>query len=252
MFDALTAPLITLVAEVGETVMSFYKRSLQIQLKSDQTPLTIADQIAHRLIVEGLKKLTPNTPILSEESGIVPFSERSTWREYWLIDPLDGTRDFLQHTGEFCICIAYIKDHNPVFGMIYAPLTKIHYYSKNGLAFKLENKIEQRLQARSPSSPFKIVIGHHSLHNKKLKNHLKKQKNYRLTELGSALKFCEIAQGLYDYYPQFGPCSEWDSAAGACILQAAGGSVVDENGSPLQYNTKDDLASPVFFASGKP
>ena len=251
MFDALISPLIKLTTEVGEVIMSFYKSDMRVELKSDQTPLTIVDQTAHQLIVSRLEKLTPSTPILSEESDNISFDARSKWNEYWLIDPLDGTRDFLEHTGEFCICIAYIKDHKPIFGMIYAPLTNTHYYTLNGQTLKREDGIETALQTRAPSNPIKVVIGHHSLHNKQLINHLK-QDNYEISRLGSALKFCQIAQGRYDYYPRFGPCSEWDTAAGVCILQNAGGSVVDKNGKALKYNTKDDLLSPVFFASGKP
>ena len=172
--------------------------------------------------------------------------------EYWLIDPLDGTRDFLEHTGEFCICIAYIKAHKPIFGMIYAPINKAHYYTLNGQSFKLQNKVEQTLVTQPPSTPLKVVIGHHSLLNDQLKEHLKQQSDYQISRLGSALKFCQIAEGCYDYYPRFGPCSEWDTAAGSYILQGAGGSVVDAQGKALKYNIRDDLTSPIFFASAKP
>ncbi|HAO70588.1 MAG TPA: 3'(2'),5'-bisphosphate nucleotidase [Gammaproteobacteria bacterium] len=252
MFDSLITPLTTLTTEVGEVIMSFYKSDMDVKVKSDQTPLTVVDQTAHQLIVEGLEELTPGTPILSEESDEISFDERSTWSEYWLIDPLDGTRDFLEHTGEFCICVAYIKDNTPVFGMIYAPLDQIHYYTLDGQAFKRQNDVEVTLKTHAPSSPLQVVIGHHSFHNEQLTSHLSQQADYEISRLGSALKFCQIAQGRYDYYPRFGPCSEWDTAAGVCILQNAGGSVIDKNGEVLKYNTKDDLLSPVFFASGKP
>ncbi|MBT3195129.1 MAG: 3'(2'),5'-bisphosphate nucleotidase CysQ [Candidatus Ruthia sp.] len=252
MFDSLITPLTTLTTEVGEVIMSFYKSDMSVEVKSDQTPLTVVDQTAHQLIVKGLQSLTPGTPILSEESDEISFDERSTWSEYWLIDPLDGTRDFLEHTGEFCICIAYIKDNTPIFGMIYAPLDKTHYYTLNGQTFKRQDGIDTTLKTNMPSSPLQVVIGHHSFHNEQLTSHLNQQADYEISRLGSALKFCQIAQGRYDYYPRFGPCSEWDTAAGVCILQNAGGSVVDENGQALKYNTKDDLLSPVFFASGKP
>ena len=251
MFNDLITPLIKLTTEVGELIMSLYKSELNVEGKSDGTPLTIADQKAHELIVKALKELKPNTPILSEESDANTLEQRSQWQEYWLIDPLDGTRDFLEHTGEFCICIAYIKNNQSIFGMIYAPLTKTHYYTKNQHAYKRVNNQEITITTKAPSSPLRVVIGHHSKHNKQLIKHFEKGENYTLSQLGSALKFCEIAQGNYDYYPRFGPCSEWDTAAGVCILQNAGGSVVDENGKALQYNTKSDLLSPVFFASGK-
>ena len=252
MFDALIPPLIKLTTEVGEVIMSFYKNDISVEVKSDQTPLTVVDQTAHQLIIKGLHSLTPDTPILSEESNEISFDERSKWSEYWLIDPLDGTRDFLEHTGEFCICIAYIKDHVPIFGMIYAPLDQIHYYTLDGQAFKRQNGVEVTLKTHAPSSPLQVVIGHHSFHNEQLTSHLSHQADYEISRLGSALKFCQIAQGHYDYYPRFGPCSEWDTAAGVCILQNAGGSVVDEHGKALKYNTKESLLSPIFFASAKP
>lgn len=252
MFDTPITPLIQLTNEVGSAIMSLYKSELSVEGKSDGTPLTIADQTAHQIIANGLEKLTPSTPILSEESDIIAFDKRSKWSEYWLIDPLDGTRDFLEHTGEFCVCIAYIKNHTPIFGMIYAPLSKTHYYTRDNQTFKRQNDIEEVIKAGSPSTPLRVVIGHHSFHNKQLTDHLECQSDYEIKRLGSALKFCEIAQGNYDYYPRFGPCSEWDTAAGVCILQNAGGSIVDEHGKPLKYNTKADLLSPIFFASGKP
>lgn len=251
MFDSLISPLITLTTQVGEVIMSFYKGDVSVVVKPDQTPLTVVDQTAHQLIVEGLNNLTPNTPILSEESDEISFNERSKWSEYWLIDPLDGTRDFLEHTGEFCICVAYIKNHVPVFGLVYAPLERIHYYTLDGQSFKQQAGAKTLLKTSPASNPLKVVIGHHSFHNEQLTNHLKHQSSYSISRLGSALKFCQVAEGRYDYYPRFGPCSEWDTAAGVCILQNAGGSVADEQGQALKYNTKDDLLSPIFFASGK-
>ncbi len=132
MFDLLTPKLIQLTTEVGETIMSFYNSNISVEMKDDETPLTIADETAHKLIEKGLAEITPNTPILSEESDAISFHELSKWSEYWLVDPLDGTRDFLNHTGEFCICIAYIKNHTPIFGMVYAPINKTHYYTNIG------------------------------------------------------------------------------------------------------------------------
>ncbi|KAA0445272.1 MAG: 3'(2'),5'-bisphosphate nucleotidase CysQ [Candidatus Thioglobus sp.] len=251
MFDKLTPALIKLTFDVGEQILSHYKNTLEITTKADKTPLTIADQESHIAIVDALSKLTPNINILSEESGEIAFSERSKWREYWLIDPLDGTRDFIEQTGDFCICIAYIKNHQPIFGMVYAPLEKTHYYGFNGAAYKHQNNTSKPIRACISKQPKRVLIGHYSAHNMQLKTHLAKLGKYQLKHLGSALKFCEIAQGNFDYYPRFGPCCEWDTAAGVCILQNAGGFVVDENFEPLKYNSKDSLLSPVFFASGK-
>lgn len=251
-FDALTPHLISLAQTVGEMIMSHYRSNLAIETKADQTPITIVDQQAHQLITEQLSQLTPNIPILSEESGVIDFSIRGNWDEYWLIDPLDGTRDFIEQTGEFCICIAYIKNHRPIFGFIYAPLSKTHYYTNDQQqAFKLHNNQIQRLQTTVKQQPLRVLIGHYSAQNKQLQQHLTTLGETQVKHLGSALKFCKIAEGEFDHYPRFGPCSEWDTAAGGYILEAAGGCVIDENGQPLYYNTKDSLNSPVFFASGK-
>ena len=252
IFNALTPHLITLTTQVGEMIMSYYKTSVTIETKSDQTPLTVVDQKAHQLLSTALSQLTPSIPIISEESELVDFSERSSWNEYWLMDPLDGTRDFIEQTGEFCICIAYIKNNRPIFGFIYAPLSKTHYFTNDqSSAFKLQNNTTTKLQVSPKKSPLEVVIGHHSSHNQKLHNHLDRFEQYRISHLGSALKFCKIAEGEYDYYPRFGPCSEWDTAAGVCILEAAGGQVLGEDAQPLRYNTQDSLKSPIFFASGK-
>lgn len=252
-FDKLTPQLIALTQKTGAAIMSFYKSDIKVEVKPDQTPLTIADQTAHTLIVEGLSKLTPDIPIVSEESNTVDFSQRCKWDEYWLIDPLDGTQDFLEQTGEFCICIAYIKQNQPIFGIIYAPQTRTHYYTTDrGAAYKLKNSQAKRITTNPQHAPLRVVIGHHSLRNEQLKSHLKQRQKYEIFQLGSALKFCLIAEGKYDYYPRFGPCSEWDTAAGVCILRKAGGKVVDENGKTLRYNCHTGLTSSVFFASGLP
>jgi 3'(2'), 5'-bisphosphate nucleotidase len=250
--DIFTPRLITLTTQVGEVIMSHYKTNLSVKAKVDKTPLTMVDEQSNQLLVSALNQLTPNIPIISEESKIIDFATRSKWNEYWLIDPLDGTRDFIEQTGEFCICIAYIKKNRPIFGLIYAPLSKTHYYTNDkSMAFKLQNGKTVLLKTNSQNNPLRVVIGHHSLGNQKLKQHLKTINNAKINHLGSALKFCKIAEGEFDYYPRFGPCSEWDTAAGVCILEASGGRVINENGEPLLYNTKECLLSPTFFASGK-
>jgi 3'(2'), 5'-bisphosphate nucleotidase len=248
----LTPSLITLTQEVGEMILSHYKTNLKITIKADKTPLTQVDEQAHQLLTTALNKLTPNTPILSEESAAIDFATRSNWQEYWLIDPLDGTRDFIEQTGEFCICIAYIKHNRPIFGLVYAPLSQTHYFTnERAQAFKLHQKTTTLLQTKPQKTPLEVVIGHHSANSERLQSHLKNLAETHINCLGSALKFCQIAEGLYDYYPRFGPCSEWDTAAGGYILEAAGGCVVGQDAKPLRYNTTDSLSSPPFFASGK-
>ncbi|MGE4595113.1 MAG: 3'(2'),5'-bisphosphate nucleotidase CysQ [Gammaproteobacteria bacterium] len=249
MFVALLPELIELTSQVGERIMAFHRGKLAITVKSDNTPLTIADETAHRLISAKLEQLTPDTPILSEESQEIPFAIRKDWNEYWLIDPLDGTRDFLDGNYDFCINIAYVKNNYPIFGLIYAPYRKAHYYRIPGeTSVKLLDNVCYQLKTSQPKRWQHVVIGHYSSKNKHLQKHLNEKTDFELFLLGSALKFCTIAEGKHHYYPKFGPCSEWDTAAGVCILEGAGGSVIDLDGKPLRYNTKEDNVSPAFLA----
>ena len=250
MFSTLLPKLISLTSEVGETIMALHKEKIGFIVKSDNTPLTQADKISHNLITETLKKITPSIPILSEESKHIPFSDRKNWNAYWLIDPLDGTRDFLDGTQEFCISIAYVVQNYPVFGLIYAPFDKIHYYRLPGQAStKLVDDICYKLSTKKPKRWENIVIGRYSTKNKQLQKHLRSKTNFEIFRLGSALKFCSIAEGRNHYYPKFGLCSEWDTAAGVCILEGAGGKVVDFQNQPLRYNTREDNLSSTFVAS---
>ena len=233
-------------------IMGYYTQNIDAGTKSDNTPITIVDQQAHQMVIKGLSSITPTVPILTEESEDIDFSERQHWSEYWLVDPLDGTRDFLDKTDEFCICIAYIKNHWPIFGMVYVPASQTHYYtSDDNLAYKRQNEQITQLSTRADHAPLEVVIGHHSAQNEQLQSHLGELGEYRLSKLGSAIKFCQIAEGIYDYYPRFGPCSEWDTAAGGYVLRCAGGLVVDQHGQELTYNQQESLLSPIFFALNK-
>ena len=250
MFLTLLPKLISLTSMVGETIMSLHNKNIGFIVKSDNTPLSQADKISHSFITEALKEITPNIPILSEESKKIPFSVRRDWNTYWLIDPLDGTRNFLDGTREFCISIAYIVNNYPVLGLIYAPFDKIHYYCLPGQSsVKLVDASCYKLQTQKPKRWENIVIGRYSTKNKQLQKHLKSKTNFEIFRLGSALKFCSIAEGRNHYYPKFGRCSEWDTAAGVCILEGAGGKVLDLHNQPLIYNTREDNLSSTFVAS---
>jgi len=250
MFSSLLPKLISLTYEAGEAIMALHNDNIGFIVKSDNTPLTQADKISHNLITGTLKKITPDVPILSEESKNIPLSVRKDWNAYWLIDPLDGTRDFLDGTQEFCISIAYVVKNYPVFGLIYSPFNKIHYYRLPGqTSIKLIDGICYKLRTQKPKRWENIVIGRHSTKNKQLQKHLRSKTNFEIFRLGSALKFCSIAEGRNHYYPKFGRCSEWDTAAGVCILEGAGGKVVDFQNQPLRYNTREDNLSSTFVAS---
>ena len=250
MFSTLLPKLISLTSMVGETIIALHKENMSFIVKSDSTPLTQADKISHNLITETLKKINPGIPILSEESKNIPFSVRKNWNAYWLIDPLDGTKNFLDGTQEFCISIAYVVKNYPIFGLIYSPFDKTHYYRLPGkTSVKLVDDICYKLRTQKPKRWENIVIGRYSTKNKQLQKHLRSKTNFEIFCLGSALKFCSIAEGQNHYYPKFGRCSEWDTAAGVCILEGAGGKVVDFQNQPLRYNTQEDNLSPIFVAS---
>ena len=162
---------------------------------------------------------------------------------------MDGTRDFIDGSPDFCINIAFIKNNYPTFGLIYSPFNKIHYYRLgDDSSIKIANKKTYKIITSRPKRWEKIVVGRYSNDNKGLKEHLKLKTNFETFKLGSALKFCLIAEGMYHYYPKFGRCSEWDTAAGVCILEGAGGRVVDLENKALKYNSNKDIISPAFIA----
>ena len=250
MSPELLAKLLNLSSQAGEIIMDFRKKSPDYLIKDDNTPLTQADKASHEFLLNELTKLTPNTPILSEESSHIPFSIRDSWEEYWLIDPLDGTRDFIDGSPDFCISIALIKNNYPTFRLIYSPFNQVHYYRLNKQpSIKVENTKSSKILTSKPKRWKKIDVGRYSINNKGLKEHLKIKTNFETFKLGSALKFCLIAEGVYHYYPKFGRCSEWDTAAGICILEGSGGRVVDLENKALKFNLTDDIISPSFIAT---
>ena len=249
MDSKLLSHVISIANDAGEAIMAIHKKPSNFEIKSDNTPVTEAYNASKQIISSALEKLTPNIPILSEESAEIPFSVRKKWKEYWLIDPLDGTRDFIDGSPDFCISIALIKKNYPSFGLIYSPFNKVLYYRLTGeKSIKKFNNVCQELVTQKPKRWENIVVGRYSNNNKGLKDHLKLKTNFETFKLGSALKFCLIAEGLYHYYPKFGRCSEWDTAAGVYILEGAGGKVIDLNNKPLTYNSNEDTLSPSFMA----
>lgn len=240
--------------KAGDAILKKYGENTSFEFKEDDTPLTEIDLLSHTILIKNLRHITPNIPILSEESEYIDFKQRKQWNEYWLIDPLDGTRGFIDKTDDFCICISYIKHNTPVFGLIYAPILQTFYLANSlDVAYKITDNRWQKISASPSQKPLRVIVGKYSTHKKHLKQHLNtiyKNDNYTITGMGSALKFCFIAEGKYDYYPALGMCSEWDTAAGSFILKAAGGYVLDFSYNSLKYNTKNNLISPLFFASG--
>jgi len=247
--------IIVIAKAAGDAIMQVYSIDFSVVKKKDSSPLTQADLVAHQLIVRALSKLTPEIAILSEESDSIGFETRSQWQQYWLIDPLDGTREFIKRNGEFTVNIALIDQHQSVLGVVYAPVTGLLYYASRGYgAYKqLDKSSPQKINTRVLNIKQPTVAGSRSHSNKEMQqfmHHLKSASGVEpeLISMGSSLKICLVAEGLADVYPRLGPTSEWDTAAAHCVLQEAGGNIVDMSNQPLLYNTKDSLLNPNFFA----
>lgn len=258
--------VIDAACRAADAIMAVYRRAdVDVSLKADQSPVTAADLAAHRCIASALDGVLPGVPLMSEEGAIPSFSGRRDWHRFWLVDPLDGTREFIQRTGEFAVSIALVEDGYPVLGVIASPVTGLVYAAVNmayrtPLAFcRWPDGSQRPLQTRQlPQDtgldyPFRVVMS---------KRYLEVEASPTLAQLrlslptaqcfsaGSALKFCRVAEGAADLYPALLPTSEWDSAAGQVLVEAAGGRVMALDGSRLRYNQESSLINPPFVAAG--
>ncbi len=249
----LLARVTDIARRAGREILEVYASGrVSTQVKSDASPLTAADLRAHRLIVAALRELTPQWPVLSEEAAATPFSERSRWRRYWLVDPLDGTREFLARNGEFTVNLALIEDHAPVLGVVHAPVTDLSYQGLPGTGAWRQSgtaAAEAVAVAAHAHSPPRVV-GSRSHRGDSLEAFRARLGRHELLSVGSSLKFCMVAEGAADVYPRLGPTSEWDTAAAHAVLCAAGGTVSELAGEPLRYNTRRQLSNPFFVAFG--
>ena len=240
-----------IVYDAGQAILDIYDTAFEVEIKSDNSPLTIADQNSHMIIESGLKSLFPNIPILSEEGRDIPYSERKKWNTFWLVDPLDGTKEFVKRNGEFTVNIALIKNNYPIFGSVYAPYKKELFWAFEGLgAWKSYNKDkEQRIVVMSNEKEKRIVISR-SHPNEKVSDFINQYKSHQLIRMGSSLKLCCIAEGKADIYPRLGPTSEWDIGAAQCVVEQAGGTVLEyASNNRLRYN-KENILNPFFIVSG--
>ena len=246
-------PVSQIARRAGREILAIYDTEFDVAEKTDTSPLTAADLAAHKAIKAGLEALTPELPILSEEATrATPFEERARWTTYWLVDPLDGTREFVKRNGEFTVNIALIHEHRPVLGVVHVPVKALDYFgSMNGGAFRRngEGKPEQIHVATLGDGPVRVV-GSRSHRGDSLAKFLERIGEHELVPMGSSLKFCLVAEGKADVYPRLGPTSEWDTAAAQAVVEAAGGHVVDSNGKPMLYNTKADILNPHFLVYG--
>jgi len=251
--------LLELCQQAGQAIVDIYQSAepVLVEQKQDGSPLTRADKTSHDIISQGLASLTPQWPVLSEEQALPDFAERSQWSPYWLLDPLDGTREFIARSGEFTINIALIEHHRPVLGMVYIPLQQMAYLGlvEEKKALRIDNTGRNNIACSDKTSGDVIRVLSSSRHAgpelesciDKLSRHF--QSVDRATA-GSALKFCRLAEGAADIYPRFAPCCEWDTAAGQAVLEAAGGCLVDMDFKPLQYNRRASIINPHFYALG--
>lgn len=243
-----------IAAAAAAEILKVYNTDFDIERKDDKSPLTLADLASHRLICEQLRQLTPDIPVLSEESATTDFSIRQQWERYWLVDPLDGTREFIKRNDEFTINIALIDNHEPVLGVIQIPVTGTCYYAvRDHGAWRHETGKEPvKIKTRSTDSRSLAVAGSRSHGSSKQQTFIEKLGDVETYAIGSSLKFCLVAEGRADIYPRFGPTSEWDTAAAQCIVEEAGGIVTDENLEPLRYNTSESLLNPHFLVIADP
>jgi 3'(2'), 5'-bisphosphate nucleotidase len=250
---ALAARLMPIAARAGAAIMQIYDAGFAVQHKRDNSPLTLADLESQRLILEGLAEVTPDIPILSEESAQAPWSERRAWRELWVIDPLDGTREFVKRNGEFTVNIALVVEHEPVLGLVAAPALGLLYWGAQGVgAFSRHgSQAQQPIRISPPQSPLRVV-GSRSHASAETAAYLTRVAPHVMTGIGSSLKFCLVAEGNADLYPRFGPTSEWDTAAGQALLEAAGGQVTRLDGHRLRYNCRESVINSDFLAFADP
>jgi 3'(2'), 5'-bisphosphate nucleotidase len=246
-------PLLALARAAGAAIMRVYEQDFAVSHKDDRSPLTAADMASHHLILDGLQALAPGIPVLSEESAAVPWAQRREWRRYWLVDPLDGTREFVKRNGEFTVNIALVEGHRPVLGVVHAPALGQTYGAARGAgAFRVEGGAREPIRARPlPARPTFVVSRSHK--DPALAALLARAPAHESVGRGSSLKFCLIAEGTADFYPRLGPTSEWDTAAGQCVVEQAGGAVwrLPEL-TPLGCNEKDSVLNPSFAVLGDP
>lgn len=246
--------LIKIVRDAAKRIMAIYETDFEVENKEDQSPLTAADRASHEAIMESLQKLHPDIPVLSEEGKHMPYEIRRSWRRFWLVDPLDGTKEFVKRNGEFTVNIALIDGEYPVWGIVHVPVTGLTYVGNAEGAYMInaENHIQQ-LYVRVPDEDSFTLVESRSHPSPELDNLLanlaKRHPNINRIQKGSSLKLCAVAEGIAHLYPRLGPTMEWDTAAGQAVVEAAGGKVIDLQGLRFRYN-KENLLNTYFLAIG--
>ncbi|MCP5184140.1 MAG: 3'(2'),5'-bisphosphate nucleotidase CysQ [Pseudomonadales bacterium] len=250
-----TQALLDLVEKAGDAIMVIYAQDIEVSTKDDDSPLTKADLASHRVLTEGLARLTPEIPVFSEEGAQQPYAERRGWQRYWLIDPLDGTKEFINRNGEFTVNLALIEGNAAVFGIVGVPAQGVLYWGdiRTGEAWRRAGDKVERIHTRDwqVGEPLTVVASR-SHGGERLETYLEQLAgafgSVDRTPVGSSLKLCILAEGRADLYPRLGPTSEWDIAAAHAVLKAAGGDVWAASGDDLSYNAKESVLNPEFIA----
>ena len=243
--------IVTIAKEAGKAIMQVYKQDFEVEYKQDSSPLTLADKKANDIIEDGLNQLSVNLPIISEEGDDILYKDRKHWQYFWLVDPLDGTKEFAKKNDEFTVNIALIHKDKPVLGVVYAPALDICYWAKQGEgAFKDGKKLP--LKAADQHNTYKIIVSrsHMSDETQAFIDAIDTNKEKELISIGSSLKICLVAEGEADIYPRLGPTMEWDTGAAHAIVNESGGQLNDQkNNNVLKYNTSEKLLNNYFVVA---
>lgn len=241
--------LLPIVQEAGNTILSMYEGSCKHILKKGRSPLTEANEASHRIILKGLAQVAPDIPVMSEEGEAIAYEERKKWEYYFLIDPLDGTKEFIEKRPEFTVNVALIRQNKPVMGIIHLPISGATYMAqKDGGAYLMNGTMKRLPILENRSDLVNIVISRRDS-CETLKRLLVVLPRFNIQPMGSSLKFCLVAEGVSDFYPRTKPSMEWDTAAGEIIVEEAGGSVYESNGERISYNRENLLNSPFHVFS---
>ena len=249
----LLGAVMEIAGRAAARILEIYDRvDPEVTYKRDDSPLTLADLESHRILAAGLRDFSPEIPVLSEEGAGAPFERRRGWRRFWLVDPLDGTKEFIRRNGEFTVNVALVEDGAPVLGVVHAPTLGRTFTGAAGLgAWRRDGDGAARPITASGSAAGTLVVAASRSHpGPHLQVFLDRLPDHRLVSMGSSLKLCLVAEGRADLYPRLGPTMEWDTAAAHAVVAAAGGRVVDFAGASLRYN-KEDLHNPHFLVLGR-
>lgn len=257
MFQGLIPDVVQLAEQAGFAILTYWNNNPETQLKADNSPVTVADLAANQIIINGLRKLTPSTPILSEENSFISYDTRKTWHQWWIVDPLDGTKEFIAGNSDFTVNIALVQDGVVCFGVVFIPATKLCYIGGKSLgAWRVDSEGNKQKIKATKANPNELSIVASRRHGS-MKQHLfllalQQQTKSVLKNAGSSLKFCLLAEGSADCYPRFAPTCQWDTAAAQGVLEGAGGEVFNEKGEPLNYLPRKDYLNPNFIALADP